>query len=156
MINGMLVAITSFFGLSCLEVAKPQVVWDWQSKYACVGSTITTSTKVWIPSLVNIMSTCWQKKWNMVERSACNCSCPTWNLASCVMAAKVLRTTSWVPQRSLSWAQCKRWTHVTSMRCVYTHQKIPIIEKHYYKSWRFKRSNSTKVFILIRSNIHFD
>ncbi len=67
----------------------------------------------------------------MVERSACNCSHPTWKSSSCAMVTKVSRTTSWVLVCSLPWVQCKRWTLVTSMGCVHTHQRIPTIEGCY-------------------------
>jgi hypothetical protein len=38
---------------------------------------------------------------NVVERSACNYSHPTWKLVSRVMVAKVLQIASWVPMHLL-------------------------------------------------------
>jgi hypothetical protein len=90
---------------------------------------MTTSTRVWMPSLVNIMSTRQQKELNVVEGSACNCFCPMWKLASHTMVAKVLWIASWVLVRSMPWAQHKRWIHIKSMRCVHTHQRMPTIKR---------------------------
>ncbi len=74
---------------------------DQGNKSARVGLAMTTSAKVQMSSLVNTMSTRQRKELNLVERSACNCSRPTWKLASCIMAAKVSRIASWVPVHSL-------------------------------------------------------
>jgi hypothetical protein len=46
------------------------------------------------------------------------------------MATKVSQTTSWVPMRSLPWAQYKRRTPETSMGCVHMHRRISIIERY--------------------------
>jgi hypothetical protein len=54
---------------------------------------MTTSARVKISSLVNIMSTHQQKEWNMVQGSVCNCFHPTWKLAFDVMVAKLSQTT---------------------------------------------------------------
>ncbi len=89
---------------------------------------MTTSSSVWISFLVNIMSTHQQEEWNVVERSACNCSHFTWKSASHAIATKMSQTTSWVPMRSLPLAQHKKWTLVALMGCVHTHQKIHAIE----------------------------
>ncbi len=59
-----------------------------------VGSVMTMSTKVQMPSLINTMLICQQEELNVVEGSACNCSHPTWKLASRAIAAKVLRIAS--------------------------------------------------------------
>jgi hypothetical protein len=129
MIHGVLIAIAPFLAWIALEAANPQVMQDWQNKSIRVGSVMTTSARVWIPSLVNTTSTCWQKEWNMVQGSACNYSHPTWNSTSYTIATKISWTTSWVLVCSLPWVQCKRWTLVASMGCVHTHQIIPTIER---------------------------
>jgi hypothetical protein len=90
------------------------------------------------------MSTHQQEEWNVVERSACNCSHFTWKSASHAIATKMSQTTSWVPMRSLPLAQHKKWTLVALMGCVHTHQKILAIEgcgksnlflKHHGEGW---------------------
>jgi hypothetical protein len=94
-----------FLWLKLLQRQKnPQVVQDQQSESACVGSTMTTSTRVRIPSLVSHNVNLSTKEWNMVEKNVCNFSHPTWKLASHVMAAKMSQTPSWVPLCSLLWA----------------------------------------------------
>jgi len=103
-------------------------VQDQRSKSTCVGSTMITSIKVWIPFLVDTMSTRQWKEWNTIEKSTCSYSCPTWKLASHAMATKVLWSTSWVLVRSLPWAQHKKWTFIASMGCVHTYQGIYAIE----------------------------
>jgi hypothetical protein len=85
------------------------VVQDQESKFICVGSTMTTLTKVWMLFFVNTMSIPQQKELNMVEGSACSYSCPMWRPASHGMQTKVSQTTLWIPLCSLPWAQCKRW-----------------------------------------------
>jgi len=74
------------------------------------------------------MSTHQREEWNVVEKSAYSCSHPTWKPSSRVMAIKKSHTPSWVPVRSLPWAQCKNWTLITLMGCVHTHQGILRIE----------------------------
>jgi hypothetical protein len=69
---------------------------------------MTMSTKVQIPSLVSTMSTYQQKELSVVEGSACNYYCSTLKLASCAMLTKMLRTTTWVHDHSLPWAQRKK------------------------------------------------
>jgi hypothetical protein len=81
-----------------------------------------------MPFLVSTMSIHRQKELNVVERNACNCSCPTWKLASHTMMAKVSRIPSWVPVRSLPWAQHKRWIPIGLMGCVHTHWRMLAIE----------------------------
>ncbi len=102
---------------------------DRGSKSTHVGSAMTTSTKVQMPSLVNTMSIHRQKEFNMFEGSTCSYFHPTWKLASCTMAAKVLQTTSLVLMHSLSWTQCKRWIPIRLMECVHMHWSIPAIER---------------------------
>jgi hypothetical protein len=84
---------------------------------------MTTWTKVWMPSLVSIMSIHQRKELNMVKRNTYNYSHPTWKPRSLAMATKVLRITSWVPVRSLPWTQRKGWIPIGSMECVHTHIK---------------------------------
>ncbi len=65
----------------------------------------------------------------MVERSACNCFHFTWKSTSRVMTTKVSQIASWVPMCSLLVVQHKRWTLITLMGCVHTHQRIFAIER---------------------------
>jgi hypothetical protein len=65
----------------------------------------------------------------VVEGSMCNCFFPTWKQTSRVMIAKMSQNVTWVPMCSLPWAQHKRWTLVTLMGCVHTHQRILAIER---------------------------
>jgi len=85
--------------------------------------------KVWMPSLVNIMSTHRWKELNVVEGSVSNYSCPTWKPTFCAMAAKVLQIASWVLMGLLPWTQRKRWIPIGSMGCVHTHQGMLVIEE---------------------------
>jgi hypothetical protein len=50
--------------------------------------------------LVSIMLTCQQKEFNVIERSECNCSHPTWKSISHTMATKVSQIAAWVFGRS--------------------------------------------------------
>jgi hypothetical protein len=94
---------------------------DQRNKSTCIGWAMTTSTKVWIPFLVNTRLTCWQKELNVGKGSACSCSCHMWMPTFCAIVAKVSQTTSWVPERSLTWAQHNKWIIIRSMGCVHTH-----------------------------------
>jgi hypothetical protein len=78
--------------------------------------------------LVNTMSTHQWEELNVVEGSACNCSCPTWKPSSHAMATKVLQIASWVLMRSLPWTQHKRWISIRLIACVHTHWGMPTIE----------------------------
>jgi hypothetical protein len=98
------------------------------SKFVRVELVMTMLVKVRMPSLVSTMSTHRQKELNVVEGNACNCSCPTWKLASHIMATKVSWIPSWVPVRSLPWTQRKRWIPIGSMGCVHTHWGMLTIE----------------------------
>jgi hypothetical protein len=69
-----------------------------------------------------------QEELNVIERSTCNYSYPTWKPTSHIMAAKVLQIASWVLVRLLLWAQRKMWIPIGSMGNVHTHQKILAIE----------------------------
>jgi len=102
-------------------------VQDWRSKFACIGSVMTTSPKVWIPYLVNSMSTHQWEEFKMAEINSCNFR-PTWKLTSRAMVTKVLQITSLVHVCSLGWAQRKKWMPIKLMGCVYTHQGKPTIE----------------------------
>jgi hypothetical protein len=64
----------------------------------------------------------------MFKENTCSCFHPMWKLTSLTMAAKVLRTTLWVPMHLLPWAQCKRWIPIESMGCVHMDRGIPAIE----------------------------
>jgi hypothetical protein len=75
---------------------------------------MTMSTKVQIPTLVNIMLTCQRKELKMAKGSTCNCSQTMCKPTSHAMVTKV-------PMRSLPWAQCKRWIPIGSMGCVHAH-----------------------------------
>jgi len=110
------------------EAANLWIVQNRGSRFAHVGSIITTSTKMRIPFLVNTMSICWWKESNVVDESACNCYSPTWKLTSCAMATKVSHIPSWVPLCSLPWTQLKKWIPIGSMGCVHTHWGRPSIE----------------------------
>ncbi len=101
---------------------------DRGSKSTRIGLTMTMLVKVRMPSLVNKMSTHRWKELNVVKGSTSNCSRPTWKPAFCSMAPKMLQITSWVPMRSLPWAQCKRWIPIGLMGCVHTHRGMPTIE----------------------------
>jgi hypothetical protein len=57
-------------------------------KYACVGSTMTTSIKVQISPLVNIMLTRQREELSVAEGNACS-YCPMWKLAFHAMATKM-------------------------------------------------------------------
>jgi len=109
-------------------------VQHWRSKSACIGPIMTTSTEVWMSSLMNIMSICW-KELNMAKGNTCSYFRLTWKLASCAMETKMSRTTSWLPMRSLPWAQHKRWIPMKSMGCVHTHQRRLAIEWCDRASW---------------------
>jgi hypothetical protein len=100
-----------------------------RNKSTCVGSSMTTLVKVWMSSLLSIMSICRQKELNVDEGSACRCSHPMWKLTSHMMAEKVSQTTSWVPMHSLLWAQRKRWIPIRSMGHVHTHWMIHAIKE---------------------------
>jgi hypothetical protein len=110
------------------------------------------STKAQIPSLVSTMLICQWKKLNVVKRSACSWSCPTWNLTSHTIMIKVSRIPSWVLMCSLPWVQCKRWIPIWSMGCVHTNQKIlrsercgslnhiwNVVEKIREDNWKVKK-----------------
>jgi hypothetical protein len=56
LISEVSLAIASFFGLIALKATNPWVAQDQGSKFAHVGSTMTTLTKVQTSSLVNTMS----------------------------------------------------------------------------------------------------
>jgi len=84
--------------------------------------------KMQMPSMVNTMSIHQQEELNVVKGNACNCFCSMWKLASYTMVTKVSQITSWVPVRSLPWAQHKRWIPIGSMECMHAHQKILAIE----------------------------
>jgi len=103
-------------------------VQDRWNKFARVELAMTMSTRVWIPSLVNTMLIHRWEEWKVVEGSACNCSRPIWKSTSYAMVVKLSQITSWVLMCSLPWAQCKKWTHVTSMGCVHTHWRVFAIE----------------------------
>jgi hypothetical protein len=70
------------------NITNPWVTQHQKSKFTCIGSTMTMLTKMWIPSLVNAMSTCWQEELKVVEGSICSCFHPNWKPTSCVMVAK--------------------------------------------------------------------
>jgi len=110
------------------EAANPWVAQYQESKYAWIGLVMTTLVKVLMPSLVSTMLICQWKELNVVEGSACNCSCLTWKLTFCIMVAKVSQIISWVLVRSLPWTQCKKWIPIRSMGCVHTHQGMFAIE----------------------------
>jgi hypothetical protein len=112
-----------------LEATNPWIAQDQGNKSTHVGSMMTTSTKVQMPSLVNIMLTRQWKELNVLKGSACNCSRPTWKPAFHIMSTKVLQITSWVLMHSLPWAQHKRWIPIRLMGCVHTHQGMLAIER---------------------------
>jgi len=62
---------------------------DWGSKFVRVGLTMTTSTKVQMPSLVNTMSFHQWEELNVFEKNACSYH-PMCKPASHIMASKVL------------------------------------------------------------------
>jgi hypothetical protein len=128
MISGVSVAIALSLAWVTLEATNFWITLDQQSKSIHVGSTMTTSAKVWISFLVKTMSTHRWEEWNIVEGNVCNCSHPTWRSTSRAKATKVSRTSSWVPMCSLPWVQHKKWTPITLMGCVHTHWRIPTIE----------------------------
>jgi hypothetical protein len=111
------------------EATNLWIVQDQGSKFACVGSAMTTSTNVQMSSLVSTLLTHWQEELNMVERNACIYYHPTWKPTSHTMATKVLRITSWVLMCSLPWTlECKKWIPIGLMGCVHTHRRIPTIK----------------------------
>jgi hypothetical protein len=79
-------------------------------------------------SLMSTMSTHWWKELNVVEGCTRSCFRSTWKLTSCIMVAKMLWMTSWVPMRSLPWVQRKRWIPIGSKGCVHMYQRILAIE----------------------------
>jgi hypothetical protein len=89
---------------------------------------LTTSTKVQMPSLVSTMLICQWEELNVIERDTCNCSHLTWKSISCTMVAKVSQITSWVLVHLLPWTQHKRWIPIGSMGCVHTHWGMLTIE----------------------------
>ncbi len=68
-----LVAMTPFLSLNWIWGDKSLSFIRWGSKFACIGSTMTTLVRVWMPCLVSRMSIHQWEKLNVVERNACNC-----------------------------------------------------------------------------------
>ncbi len=62
---------------------------DQGSKIAHVRLTMTMSTKVRIPFLLNIMSIHQWEKLNVFEKNTCSCFHPMWKPTSHTMAANV-------------------------------------------------------------------
>jgi hypothetical protein len=110
------------------KATNPWVAQDQGSKFARIGSTMTTSVKVWMSSLVSTMLICQREELNVIERNTCNCFRPTWKLASHVMMAKLSWIALWVLMRSLPWTQCKKWIPIGLMGCVHAHQRMFTIE----------------------------
>ncbi len=95
---------------------------DRGSRSAHVGSTMTMwSVKVWIPSLVNTISTCQQKELIVAKGSACSYFLPMWKPTFRTMVANVSWTSSWVLAHSLPWSQHKKWIPIRLMGCVHMH-----------------------------------
>jgi hypothetical protein len=78
LIGWVSIVIVLFFGWNCAR----------SKKYAHIGSTMTTSIKVQISPLMNIMLTRRREELSVVEENACS-YCPMWKLAFHAMAAKM-------------------------------------------------------------------
>ncbi len=111
-----------------LKVTNPWVTQNLGRKSAHVGLTMTVLVKVRMSSLMSTMLTRWWEELNVVEGCACSCFCPMRKPTSCIMVAKMLWITSWVPMCSLPWIQRKRWISKGSMGCVHMYWRILAIK----------------------------
>jgi hypothetical protein len=103
-------------------------VQDRGSRFAHIGLVMTMLAKVKIPFVMRTMSIHQQEELSVTERNTCSCSHPTWKSTSCVVMAKMLQTTLWVPMPLLPWLQHKKSIPIRLMGCVYTHRKRHAIE----------------------------
>ncbi len=78
------------FAKAIIVTIIPQEKAGCETRFARIGSTMMTSTKVWIPFVVNIMSICHHDDRRDGAKRTWICLCETWNPTSLVIGQKNL------------------------------------------------------------------
>jgi hypothetical protein len=88
-------------------------------------STMITFAKMWIPSIVNIISIHCHDDWRDGIGEICVYLCKTWNPISLTMEVKESQTTLCVVMHYLPWTQRSRCIPIGSMAWPHMHWKKP-------------------------------